>query len=243
MISLPFLFALPSASQEKPALLKEVDFESGDLNAMNLQAGNEDAIAIVSSPVRSGSGAVKTVLRITDPIVHKGQRAELSDGKKEPLIEMDHDYWYGLSIFLPDGFRPPSESDAVLFQWHSQQGGPSPVLAIRVRGEQWKITSDATPDKRRKLAVISLERGKWTDWVIHVRWSSSPDGFWTIWKDKTEVVSETGIITQYPEERGPYAKFGQYHSVDKNVSENTVYFDEYRIAGPGANYESIAPRP
>ena len=148
-------------------------------------------------------------------------------------------YWYGLSIFVPDDFHAPTKSDAVLFQWHTQQSGPSPVLAIRVKGGHWKITDDAT-EKRRTLAKIPLVKGKWTDWVVHVRWSSKKDGYRVIWSDGIEIVNEQKVITQYPEQLGPYAKFGQYHSVGE-APQNIVYFDEYRVADDGDNYDLVAP--
>lgn len=242
LLPILLIITLPTKGEDPSPLLKEVTFETGDLTQMGLHVAREDAITLVSSPVRSGRFAAKTTLRVTDPKVHKGQRAEMTDGKELPAIEMNRDYWYGLSIYLPDTFQSPTDTDAVLFQWHTLQGGPSPVLAIRIRRDEWLITSDATPDKRRKLAFLPLEREQWTDWVVHVRWSSEKDGFWTIWKNGTEVVSEKNIITQYPEARGPYVKFGQYHSVDKHTPENTVYFDEYRVAGPNGNYQQVAPR-
>jgi hypothetical protein len=76
--------------------------------------------------------------------------------------------------------------------------------------------------------------------VVHARWSAEHKGFWTIWKDGIEVVSERDIVTQYPEALGPYAKFGQYHSVGE-VPQNVVYFDEYRVAGPDGSYAAVAP--
>lgn len=233
------LSLLPTAIAQSP-LLKEVDFESGSLIGLQVQGAHEDSVSLVTSPVRVGKYAAKTLLRASDPEVNKGQRAEFSEGKRSADIQMGKDYWYGLSIYVPEDFRPVTESDAVLFQWHTQQGGPSPVLAIRVQGKDWKITGNAT-EKRRTLARLPLEKGRWTDWVVHVKWSEKEDGFWTIWKDGAEVVKETGIVTHYPEPIGPYAKFGQYHSVSKEVPQNVVYFDEYRVAGPGGTYERVAP--
>lgn len=238
-ITLSFVFCCLTP-QAQSQLLKAVDFETGDLSQMKMQKAQEDSISIVTSPVRAGSHAAKTLLRATDPEVNSGQRAEFSDGKRSTMIEMGKDYWYGLSIFVPDDFQPVEDSDAVLFQWHTQQSGPSPVLAIRIKDDVWRITTDAT-DKRRTLARLPLEKGRWVDWVVHVKWSAKPDGFWTIWKDGVQVASELNIVTQYPEELGPYAKFGQYHSVSKTVPQNVVYFDEYRVAGPGAKYEHVSP--
>lgn len=228
------------ACAQETHLLKVCDFETGDLSQLGLQKAQDDSITLVTSPVRAGKFAAKTLLRASDPEVNGGQRTEFSDGKRLTKIEMEKDYWYGLSIFVPEEFQAPTKSNAVLFQWHTQQGGPSPVLSIRVQGGEWLLNGNAT-EKRRALARLPLVKGRWTDWVVHARWSAKADGFWTIWKDGVEVVNEKDIITQYPEELGPYAKFGQYHSVDEKTPQNVVFFDEYRVAGPGGSYELVAP--
>lgn len=234
-----FLAMLAAAAHAQTAVLKTADFETGDLTQLPTQKALSDSISIVTAPVRAGKHAAKTLLRASDPEVSKGQRAEFSDGKKTTPVEMEKDYWYGLSIYLPDEFTAPTKSDAVLFQWHTQVGGPSPVLAIRAKAGEWIITTNAT-EKKRTLARIPLVKERWTDWVVHVRWSAEKKGFWTIWKDGAEVVKEKDVITQYPEALGPYAKFGQYHSVGE-VPQNVVYFDEYRVAGPDGSFEAVSP--
>lgn len=235
-----FLACAGLAIAEEPRLLKVCDFETGELSQLGLQKAQADSLTLVTTPVRSGKFAAKTLLRASDPEVNGGRRAEFSDGRRLTKIEMEKDYWYGLSIFVPEDFKAPVKSNAVLFQWHTQQGGPSPVLSIRAQGDEWLINGNAT-EKRRTLARLPLVKGRWTDWVVHVRWSAKPDGFWTIWKDGAEVVNEKDIITQYPEALGPYAKFGQYHSVDE-AAQNVVFFDEYRVAGPDGSYDLVAPK-
>lgn len=228
-----------TSAQAQTGLLQVADFESGDLSPLQTQKAQPDSLTVVTSPVRSGKHAARTLLRASDPEVSRGQRAEFSDGKKLTTIEMEKDYWYGLSIFIPNEFVAPTKTNAVLFQWHTQQGGPSPVLAIRAIGNDWLITGNAT-EKKRVLARMPFEKERWTDWVVHVRWSAENKGFWTIWKDGVEVVNERDIITQYPEALGPYAKFGQYHSVGE-VPQNVVYFDEYRVADSTGSYATVAP--
>ncbi|QIF01793.1 polysaccharide lyase [Roseimicrobium sp. ORNL1] len=235
------LFLTIASAHAQTGLLKVADFETGDLSQLGLQKVQEDSLTIVTSPVRAGKFAARTLLRASDPETNGGQRAEFSDGKKITKIEMEKEYWYGLSIFIPEDFVAPTKSNAVLFQWHTQQGGPSPVLAIRANGQDWLITGNPSPtEKKRTLARMPFEKGRWTDWVVHVRWSAEKKGFWTIWKDGVEVVNERDIITQYPEALGPYAKFGQYHSVGE-VPQNIAYFDEYRVAGADGSYEAVAP--
>lgn len=244
LLSIASLCLLSSTSpgQAQPPLLKVADFETGDITQLNTQKAQSDSITIVESSVRSGKFAAKTLLRVTDPEVSKGQRAEFSDGPRLTRIEMGKAYWYGLSIFVPEEFRANPKSDAILFQWHTQQGGPSPVLAIRIRKDQWRITGNAiATERRRNLVELPLIKGRWVDWVIHAKWSAQNDGFWTIWQDGVKVVEEKNIITQYPEALGPYAKFGQYHSVSEEAPQNVAYFDEYRVAGPEGSYEQVAP--
>ncbi|RBP44195.1 polysaccharide lyase-like protein [Roseimicrobium gellanilyticum] len=239
LLALFLTTSLPAQAQT--SLLRLADFETGDLSQLGTQKVKEDSLTIVTSPVRAGKFAARTLLRASDPETNGGQRAEFSDGKRITKIEMEKEYWYGLSIYIPEDFVAPTKSNAVLFQWHTQQGGPSPVLAIRAQAENWLITGNPSPtEKKRTLARMPFEKGRWTDWVVHVRWSAEKKGFWTIWKDGTEVVRERDIITQYPEALGPYAKFGQYHSVGE-VPQNVVYFDEYRVAGADGSYEAVAP--
>jgi hypothetical protein len=223
--------------QSSTSMLTVADFETGNTSQLKIQKGASDSIIVVTAPVRSGTYAARTLLRAEDRKVSRGQRAEFVDAKT--TILMNTDYWYGLSVFLPADFTVPTASNVVLVQWHTQAAGPSPVLAIRVQGGDWMITSDAT-GTQRSIARIPIEKNRWADWVVHVKWSATLTGYWTIWKDAVRVVDESGIVTQYPESLGPYAKFGQYHSV-RGVGQNVAYFDEYRVAGPGAGYEVVAP--
>lgn len=227
-------------AEKTRAVLTVVDFETGDLSQADMQKAADDSIVLVTAPVRAGKHAVRTLLRLTDPEVKGGQRAEFQDGKKRTQVRMDTDYWYGLSLLVPEAFAAPAKKDAVLFQWHTQDNRPGPVLAIRVRKDQWLITTNATGVKR-VIKTVPLEKGQWTDWVVHAKWASTPTGHWTLWKNGVKVIEERDVVTQYPEELGPYAKFGQYHSVDEATPRNVVYVDEYRVGGAGAAYADVAP--
>jgi hypothetical protein len=141
------LISIAASAYAQTTLLKVADFETGDLAQLGTQKAQTDSLTLVTSPVRAGKYAARTLLRASDPEVNGGQRAEFSDGRKGTKIEMEKEYWYGLSIFIPGEFAAPTKSNAVLFQWHTQQGGPSPVLAIRAGSGHWIITM-----RRRKSA-------------------------------------------------------------------------------------------
>lgn len=157
-VCLPTLRGIPLLGEPKAAenarLLTVIDFETGDLSQGKMQKAGEDSIVVVTAPVRSGKFAARTLLRANDEKVSKGQRAEFSDGKDRTKILMDADYWYGLSLFVPDDFKVPAKSSAVLMQWHTQIGGPSPVLAIRVVGDEWQITCATTTEKSQQLSTL-----------------------------------------------------------------------------------------
>lgn len=213
------------------------DFESGSLIPFEVQGALPDSLEVVTSPVRFGRHAVRSRLRSSDPLVSKGRRAELTDHTPVLLHEVR---WYGLSIWAGDDFAVPARSDGICFQFHQHAKTGSPVLAFRLIGETWKITTDAA-SPRRTLAILPFAKNRWTDWVIRVRWSGDATGEWTIWKDGGQVVHETNVTTTRADETaGPYAKFGQYHTVDE-ISQNVLYFDEYRLAGPASDYADVAP--
>jgi hypothetical protein len=225
------------ASQANAQLLTTADFESGSIAPLKIQGAAADSLAVVTSPVRAGRHAVRSLLRNSDGKVSNGLRAELVDHTPVPLGRV---HWYGLSIYADTGFIVPLKADGILYQFHQQAKTGSPVLAFRVINGTWKITTDA-PGKRRTLAVLPFKSETWTDWVIRVKWANDTTGEWTIWKDGVKVVQETNIMTTYAAETaGPYAKFGQYHTVDE-TAQNTVYFDEYKLAGPDSAYADVAP--
>lgn len=230
-----FLFAgsTPLVAQ----ILTTGDFESGSLAPFAIQAALPDSLEVVSSPVRSGRHAARSRLRSSDPLVSKGRRAELTDPTSVPLHEVR---WYGLSVWAGDDFTMPARNDGICFQFHQHAKTGSPVLAFRLIGGNWKITTDAAAP-RRTLATLPFAQNRWTDWVIRVRWSGESTGEWTIWKDGVQVVHETKVITTRADESaGPYAKFGQYHTVDESP-QNMLYFDEYQLAGPASGYADVVP--
>lgn len=238
MLTVALILFTPPVRAE---VLHTADFERGDVDeqGLKLHVGRDDAITRTAHPVRAGKYAAKVLLRADDPKVHKGQRAEFTDSKRH--IDLHADYWYGLSVFIPDDFKSREDSSAVLIQWHTQQGGPSPVLAVRIDKSGWLITTNAEKS-RRKIARLPLEKNRWHDWVVRANWSADPTGSWTVWLNGEIVVDESNIVTDYPEDEGPYMKFGQYHSVDEDVPANIMYVDEFRIAGPGSTYADVVPR-
>lgn len=92
-----------------------------------------------------------------------------------------------------------------------------------------------------------LPKGRWIDFVYHVKWSYQSDGILEVFQDGRKVVSKMGP-NSYNDPKGPYMKIGMYASGIHNKTENynfneqVLYFDEVRIGDATASYQAVAPR-
>lgn len=249
---------LPSASapaREGGPISFEDGFESGDLAAFQRQLARPGAGSVVRAPVRAGKAALRLELLRTDPEIHRGRRAELV---VDAAAAMHAEYWYGLSVYLPDDWAEDREQDVVA-QWHNVpdegESGLSPPLAIRVRGREWLVTNISDPDPittarppQRVLYRGPYGRGRWTDFVVRARWSHADDGLVQVWIDGDLVADRRGPVT-YNDAVGPKFKVGLYKSGwndrarrPSDVERRVLFVDEVRAVGPGGGYEAVAPR-
>lgn len=72
--------------------------------------------------------------------------------------EINHEYWYALSVFIPHDF-PIEDNRLVLAQWwaepdEGEYSDRSPVLAMRFRNGKFYISLRTSPEK------IMKENGK-----------------------------------------------------------------------------------
>ena len=179
--------------------------------------------------------------------VNPGTRAELQT--KEQFVQtLDEDYWYGLSIFVPDDWVVDEDDQKVVLQWHTEgdQPGSSPILGLRLRGADWQLTRELGADggnlPAEELWRAPFATGAWTDWVMHVRWSPGDAGEVRVWQGRELVYADAGP-NMHPDTTagGHYQKFGMYGTFGGAVDERTLYYDELRVAvGPSA-FALVAP--
>ncbi len=230
------------------------DFETGNLKGWRI-SGN--APGITTNPVRAGKYAMKTSLdRRRDKVSY---RTEVTG----PRSDLGKEYWYGFSIFLPDGYVSDKIWEIVA-QWHGYpdfdigEDYRNPVMALSTNGGKWGFVSrwDAKRNtfeggKRSYGGTKTYDLGRyrtgvWTDWVVHVRWSYGADGILEIWKDGSRIVKQDGP-NAFNDRRGPYFKMGLYKGWkdakrrSDAVSRRLLYHDEFRMAGPGGRYDDVAP--
>lgn len=236
-------------------LIFNSDFETGDLKGWRI-SGN--APGITSSPTRAGKYAMKTSLdRHKDKVPY---RTEVSG----PGSEVGKEYWYGFSIFLPADYVPDKIWEIVA-QWHGVpdfrigENWRNPVMALSTNDGKWGLVTrwDAKANtfeggKRsyggtKHYTLGPYLKEKWTDWVVHVKWSYRPDGILEVWKDGKRVVELKGP-NAFNDKKGPYFKMGLYKGwkdpkrKSDAVSKRILYHDEFKMAGAGGHYEDVAPR-
>jgi hypothetical protein len=198
-------------------------------------------------PVRAGGAAARFELRRTDPVINDGTRAELAT----PLEPRGAERWYAFSIYLPASWRT-DRSPEILAQWHQDatiEGNPP--LAIATYRGQWEIasTGDGRGDGQESL-IGAYRTGRWTDWLVHAKWSAGADGVLQIWKDGKPVrgyADRRGPNT-YAGPKGNYLKVGIYKwdwskKRPSDTTSRVMYLDELRIATTRAGVAIPKPLP
>jgi hypothetical protein len=201
------------------------DFEPGNLSQWSgSQSVSSSRLSVVSSPVREGRYALKTTVRKGDnPIKASGNRNEIFYLTREAA---NTEYSYKWSSLFPKSF-PRSARWQVFAQWHHEGCCGSPPLEFYIVNDELRMRAGGNNGK--VLWKAPLQREKWNDFVLRVKWSSDPkSGFVELYHNGKLVVSRTKVATQYKGERN-YLKIGLYR--DASISaEGVVFHDGFTMA-------------
>ncbi len=182
------------------------DFETGDLSQWSeIQEVSPDRLALVPD-AREGKYALKaTVVLGDDPINASGNRNELAVNTNEPT---GSEFFYKWSTKFDESY--PSNAAWQLFaQWHHTGLTGSPPVQFVVKGEQMRL--EVGPNGNA-VWTAPLERGKWRDFVFHVKWSPDASvGFVELYLDGALVLPKTMAQTQFSGQLN-YLKVGLYRS-------------------------------
>jgi uncharacterized protein (TIGR03382 family) len=193
-----------------------------------------DRLQVVSDVVREGSYALRaTVYQGDDPIQASGNRNEMVYVTDEAP---GSEYFYKWSTLFPENFASNARWQ-VFAQWHQQGCCGSPPLEFFVVGEEMFLRVGGLNGKI--LWRAPLERGRWHDFVLHVKWSSdSREGFVEMYKDGKLAVPQTMAATQFGGDRN-YLKLGLYR--DSRISSvGVVYHDGFAM---GTHLHDVMPPP
>jgi hypothetical protein len=241
------------ATQQAANLLFLGDFEGGDLQGF-LLSGDAPQVVSAPYPVRAGSYSARFYLHRYQS--GRPERSELyvADDGSEFLFDVGGEYWFGFSVYIPEDWVPDVARLTDVFVNiqalpDSGESWLSPVLSLEIDQLNWRGYSRWGGSQPTQEALIfdgiPVERGKWTDWVVHVKWSYQSDGFLEVWRNGAQIVSRTGPNCSN-DGNGPQFQFGIYKwpwtgSYETNTNWRLLYFDELRIADADASYEDVAP--
>jgi rhamnogalacturonyl hydrolase YesR len=217
-------------------------------------SGTTQVVEKADAPVRAGFDSAKFTLPAGS------RRSELYVYPPDPK---GAERWYSTSVFVPQDYKADPLRDIVA-QWHEEpdwhlgETWRVPPLSLALMNSQWQIASrwdsrpvndnswdPPAPYGGRKEYYSPLERGVWTDWVFHLKWSYQSGGLLEAWKNGVKIVNPSGPNT-YNDQSGNYFKVGLYHpdvALDTNpVTPLKVLFqDEVKIGDHSATYAQMAP--
>ena len=102
------------------------------------------------------------------------------------------------------------------------------VLSLRYKAGELSILLE-TSDKKKVLYSTQLEvRGKWLDFVFHLRFSRAEDGFVRVWLNKRQIVDFKGVTAHFERHSEPF-RFYFVMGLHRNKMDKTItaYYDEY----------------
>ncbi|HEX8438382.1 polysaccharide lyase, partial [Archangium sp.] len=219
----PFALLLPTLASA--SVVWKGDFETGNRSQWDgEQTVSSSRLQVVSSPVREGRYALKTIVRQgDDPINASGNRNELVYLGREAS---GSEYFYKWSTLFPSSF-PRSSKWQIFIQWHHDGNGGSPPLEFYIVDDEMRLRAGGSSGKIVWRAP--LQREQWNDFVLHVKWSADPRvGFLEMYRGGKLVLPLTKVATQFSGQRN-YLKLGLYR--DESISpEGVVFHDGFTMA-------------
>lgn len=199
---------------------------------------------------RRGTFSLRSEIYYSDPIVNGGHRAEIL---RRP--ETSEERWYGFSIYPPSNYAPDPNREIVA-QWHAMPDDGEtngPCVALKTDDGQWLVTlawdrnkiSTNTSVRTKVFKISSVKRNAWTDWVFHIKFSYTSDGFVQVWKNGKRIVNYQGPCA-FNDDILPYQKLGVYKGswkkgVKPAITHRVLYYDAISVADENGSYSDVAP--
>ncbi|MEA3413407.1 MAG: polysaccharide lyase [Pseudomonadota bacterium] len=163
--------------------------------------------------------------------------------------QLETEYWYGWSTWLPEDWFIDTAPEIVT-QFHTDSGvGGGPPLRVKIDGEKLVIANKhlidgaLTSTRLYKADVINAMKGRWTDFVLRAVWTTGNHGILEVWMNGSKLFRKFGSTT-HTDLSGVHFKIGVYkgdwkkNNPDSILDSRVVYHDEVRLA-QGANGRSL----
>ena len=249
-VALGAVAATPAAPSAKAAVLWGTNFENGGLGVYKgvrkEGSGLRGRAAITTQRARTGSRSLKITLppATSGGTVGRYQLvADMPDGKP------GDDRWYGFSFSLGNDWNLRQIADnrsyflgGTGFRYtQTAANGPGANLdGAIVRGRpQWvmgsNLQSSVGTDHVGEHRLGRIVKNRWTDVVLHIRWTTASSGIRDTWVNGVKVGSyrgrTLGMNSQFEH------RIGLYEGTGVNQTR-TIYIDNHRV---GTSYASVNP--
>jgi len=187
---------------------------------------------------------------------HDGSGRERAEIASYAKLDYGQTYTVRTKLLVEEGPRNTAEW-LLLGQFHQTEdageAGVSPPVALEMAGEHLQVVARHTTQaitttwpttKVLYTDAAPLQRGRWYDLQIEVRFDPFGQGALKVWRDGTELVSYAGPLG-YNDKIGPYWKNGIYRESspetiaiafsDVTISREASDVAPIRIVGTGDN--------
>lgn len=197
---------------------------------------------LVTSPVRSGSHAVKHQMNgsqgCTEFNGSSSHRAQLMHGKNANVVFSATDrgpIWIGFSMYIPSGFPTAGAIAFDIKSGDASYGEPTTYIY----GNKLNVR----PNTYTHYDVY-LDYNKWADIVLYIERSPSANGKFKMWVNGQQKIDYTGqtSINFSKSTVVSYFRTGIYWGSQNRSQNYTLYYDNVKIAkGSGDGYSLVAP--
>lgn len=158
--------------------------------------------------------------------------------------EWEREYWYALSLYLPESYRVPRNVGNSLVQFAANR---KPNWMLKYSERSGIFLKRDFDYKQIPIVIAPFARGNWHDLVIRITHSMGDAGRFTLWHNGRQAFDQRGPTARKgPVRRRPFFKFGIYNTGfgknqapvdDKGFQDGEglpnlhLYFDEVRVAG------------
>ena len=184
-------------------------------------------------PVRDGKSSMRFEIRAGDCSWTSGWSDCKKDRERHELMSKSDwskgEHWYHWSIFIPRDYEIIYPVKNALAQFH--QHGDHPVFMFQNAGGGYHVDNQTVGYTLHQNRILTDEemRGKWSDILVHARWSHKSDGFFRVYVNGN--VDPSYVWSGKTKNKGKrvYFKFGIYRSfVSRRPGDEptqVVYYD------------------
>ena len=218
----------PGGTAARGTVVFADDFERGAPSGWTaIQRARPDAIEVVEDVARDGRRSARFSVRREDRIPgDEAPRAELA-GTGEAVGPGDRRI-YSWSTLVPRDY-PRSRRWQVITQWKNEGTG-SPPLEMDIIGGAFELSA-LVRGRSRTIWRGPIERGRWTDFSMHLRFSEEGSNTRIrLYREGRMVVDRRDLPTLFRGRR-TYWKLGLYRD-SKIRPPATLYHDAVQVRAP-----------